>query len=56
MLRTFAIILIGAALGAGLGHLGRCAGGTCPLTATWWIGALYGAFLATLFVVPGPRA
>ncbi len=36
-------IAVGAALGALLGYFGHCANGTCPLTSTWWRGALYGA-------------
>lgn len=42
-------ILIGAGLGAGLGYFGKCSSGTCPLTANWWRGALYGAVLGFLF-------
>jgi hypothetical protein len=38
-------ILAGAALGALLGYFGSCTSGTCPLTATWWRGALYGGSL-----------
>jgi len=43
-LNNFAIypylpILIGAALG----YFGQCSSGTCPLTSTWWRGAIYGA-------------
>ena len=38
----FAIpILAGALLGAAWGKLSPCCGGTCPLTSTWWRGALY---------------
>ena len=42
-------LLIGALLGAALGYFGQCSSGTCPLTSTWWRGALYGAFLGLLF-------
>lgn len=42
-------ILIGAGLGAVIGYFGKCSSGTCPLTATWWRGALYGAVLGFLF-------
>jgi hypothetical protein len=42
-------LLIGASLGAALGYFGQCSSGTCPLTSTWWRGALYGAFLGLLF-------
>lgn len=40
---------IGALLGAGLGYFGQCTSGTCPLTSTWWRGALYGAGLGAIF-------
>ena len=40
---------IGALLGAGLGYFGQCSSGTCPLTSTWWRGALYGAVLGAMF-------
>ena len=54
-LNTFVIypylpILIGALLGAALGYFGQCTSGACPLTSTWWRGAIYGAVLGTLFV------
>ena len=42
------IILGGAALGALMGYYGQCTSGTCPLTSTWWRGALYGGFLGLL--------
>ena len=42
-------LLIGATLGAALGYFGQCTSGTCPLTSTWWRGALYGGFLGLLF-------
>ncbi len=42
-------LLLGAALGALLGYFGQCTSGTCPLTSTWWRGALYGALLGFLF-------
>lgn len=45
-LRLILYLLIGAGLGAGLGYFGKCASGTCPLTSTWWRGALYGAVFA----------
>lgn len=44
-LRFAATVVIGAALGALLGTFGQCTSGTCPLTSTWWRGALYGGFL-----------
>jgi thioredoxin 1 len=42
-------ILIGGALGALLGHFGKCTSGTCPLTANPLRGAIYGAVLGALF-------
>lgn len=47
-------VLAGAALGAVMGYYGQCTSGTCPLTSTWWRGALYGAVLG-LFVAFGQR-
>ena len=42
-------VLIGAGLGMVLGHFGKCSSGSCPLTATWWRGGLYGAILGFMF-------
>ena len=44
-LRFALTVLGGAALGALLGYFGQCTSGTCPLTSTWWRGALYGGVL-----------
>jgi len=44
-------VLIGCAIGAATGHFGQCGSGACPLTATWWRGALYGATLGGLFAI-----
>lgn len=41
--------VIGAALGATLGYFGQCSSGTCPLTSTWWRGAIYGGLMGFLF-------
>lgn len=41
-------ILVGAACGGLLGRFGGCSGGACPLMATPWRGALYGAILGLL--------
>lgn len=54
VLRFILPILIGAAIGAAVGWFGQCSSGTCPLTATWWRGALYGATLG-LFVALSSR-
>jgi thioredoxin 1 len=42
-------ILVGAGLGAVVGYYGKCASGTCPLTANPWRGAIYGMILGFLF-------
>jgi hypothetical protein len=42
-------LLIGGAIGAALGYFGQCTSGACPLTSTWWRGALYGAAMGLLF-------
>jgi hypothetical protein len=48
-------ILIGIAIGAGLGALlgatNSCADGACPLTATPWRGAIWGAVLGVGFAL-----
>ena len=44
-------LLIGASLGAALGYFGQCTSGTCPLTSTWWRGAIYGGVVGLLFVL-----
>lgn len=49
-------LLIGGGLGAGLGYFGKCTTGTCPLTSTWWRGAIYGAVLGSLFYFASGRA
>ncbi|WP_334319242.1 DUF6132 family protein [Termitidicoccus mucosus] len=42
-------ILAGALLGAVIGYFGQCSSGTCPLTSTWWRGAIYGGSVGLLF-------
>ena len=44
-------VLIGCALGALMGYYGQCSSGTCPLTSTWWRGAIYGGVLGLLFAI-----
>lgn len=44
-------LFIGAALGAALGYFGQCTSGTCPLTSTWWRGAIYGGVIGLLFAL-----
>ena len=49
MLPLIIKIAIGAGIGAAVGYYGKCTSGTCPLTSTWWRGAIYGAVLGLLF-------
>lgn len=51
VLRFVLIVLGGAAVGALLGYFGQCTSGTCPLTSTWWRGALYGGFLGIVIAL-----
>lgn len=48
-------LLIGAALGALMGYFGQCSSGTCPLTSTWWRGAIYGGVMGLLFALSSRR-
>lgn len=45
----FLSLLIGGGVGAALGYFGKCASGTCPLTANPSRGAVYGVLLGLLF-------
>ena len=38
----------GIGLGAVMGYFGQCSSGTCPLTSTWWRGAIYGGVIGLL--------
>lgn len=51
MLRFLISPLVGACLGAVMGHFGKCSGGACPLTSTWWRGVLYGAFIGLVLAL-----
>lgn len=53
LIRFGLIVLGGAALGALMGALGQCTSGTCPLTSTWWRGAIYGGVLGLLIASSG---
>ena len=49
MKRFLIPIAIGAALGSLMGYFGQCSSGTCPLTSTWWRGAIYGGVIGLMF-------
>lgn len=49
LLRIVAPIAVGILLGSLMGYFGQCTSGTCPLTSTWWRGALYGGAIGLLF-------
>lgn len=51
MTRILIPIAIGAALGSLMGYFGQCNSGTCPLTSTWWRGAIYGGVMGLLFAM-----
>jgi hypothetical protein len=56
MLPLILSIGVGAGAGALMGYFGQCTSGACPLTSTWWRGALYGAFLGLLFYMSFRKA
>lgn len=56
MLSLLISVAVGAGLGAALGAFGQCTSGTCPLTSTWWRGALYGSALGLMFHVATGRS
>lgn len=51
MLKLFIGILIGAGIGAVMGHFGKCSSGACPLTANPFRGAIYGGVMGALFAL-----
>jgi outer membrane lipoprotein SlyB len=48
LIRLLIGISVGAVLGGIMGYFGKCTSGTCPLTATPWRGAIYGAVMGAL--------
>lgn len=48
-------VLIGGGLGTLMGYFGQCSTGACPLTSTWWRGALYGSFMGLLLGLSSHR-
>ncbi len=53
MMRYVLPIGLGLVLGAVMGYFGQCSSGTCPLTSTWWRGALYGGVIGLVYAVSG---
>lgn len=53
MSRVIIAVLIGVTLGSAMGYFGQCSTGTCPLTSTWWRGAIYGGVVGLLFGLSG---
>jgi len=49
MLKVIIGIAVGVALGALMGHFGKCSSGGCPLTANPYRGAIYGGVMGALF-------
>ena len=49
MLQLILPVAVGAVVGGLMGWFGRCTDGACPLTATWYRGALFGAVIGLLF-------
>lgn len=41
----------GAGIGAVLGFVSQCSGGTCPLMCVWWRGAIVGAIVGLVIGV-----
>jgi len=48
LINHFVYATIGIALGSLAGYFGQCHSGTCPLTSTWWRGAIYGGVMGLL--------
>jgi hypothetical protein len=44
-------IVVGASIGGLMGYFGQCSSGTCPLTSTWWRGAIYGGVMGLLLMM-----
>lgn len=49
IIKVIISIAVGAACGAVMGYFGKCSSGACPLTATPWRGAIYGAVMGAIF-------
>lgn len=51
VIKLILAILVGGAIGAVMGYFGKCSSGACPLTATPWRGAIYGAVMGAAFTL-----
>lgn len=49
MINQLIVVLIGAGIGGAIGYFGKCSSGACPLTSTWWRGAIMGGALGLIF-------
>ncbi len=49
-------LLAGGGLGAALGYFGQCSSGACPLTSTWWRGAIWGGVIGLLLAASAWRS
>jgi hypothetical protein len=56
MLRLILLPLAGSLAGGLLGYFGQCSSGACPLTATWWRGAIFGAIFGLILALSASRA
>jgi hypothetical protein len=44
-------VLLGALIGFGIGYLGKCASGMCPLTSNPFIGAIVGGIIGMIIAI-----
>lgn len=50
-IRAIIGMLIGAGIGSITGYFGQCSSGGCPLTSTWWRGAIYGGVMGFMLAL-----
>ncbi len=50
-IRMAVAVAVGASLGCMMGYFGQCSSGTCPLTSTWWRGAIYGGAMGLMVAI-----
>ena len=55
MYRAIIGFAVGGGLGAVMGYFGQCSSGTCPLTSTWWRGAIYGGVMGLMVAISAWR-